>query len=342
MDKESRIELLRRQRLLHGEKKVKRITHHATVQLNDENPHKSKSIWSLLNKKEQKKTSIDRSYPISANEQPKETQEKNFGKIRVSWRIFSGILTILFSAVIFVAWRSPDFQVGVVEVKGIERISQNDVMNSFEVMQKPIITIQPEEIAQKISDSFPEFKDINVTVSLPNKITVNLTERKPVIAWKVKDMTIWIDSVGIVFPARGQTGELLTIESYSLPVFSYPDEDETNILMDKFQLKRNYWKLPFYSMIWYEYHRLIDPGLLDAIVRLNAQIPSEKVLLFDPHRGLGWNDPHGWNIFVGFNLEQINEKWLTYEKIVSELTSKGIRPTLVSVEYLHAPYYRLD
>ena len=53
-------------------------------------------------------------------------------------------------------------------------------------------------------------------------------------------------------------------------------------------------------------------------------------------------DTFGWKIFVGFNLEQINEKWLTYEKIVSEFTSKGIRPTLVSVEYLHAPYYRLD
>ncbi len=112
--------------------------------------------------------------------------------------------------------------------------------------------------------------------------------------------------------------------------------------MDKFQLKRNYWKLPPFSMIWYEYHQFIDPGLLDAVIRLNTQIPSEKVLLFDPHRGLGWNDPRGWKAFIGFSLERIYEKWQAYEKIVSELINQGIQPTLVSVEYLHAPYYRLD
>ena len=343
MDKESRIELLRRQHLLQGEKDVKHMTRYAAIQLNDDTPPKSKLTLNLFKKKGKGKTILDRSFPISANEPEQKTQEKKVRKIRLSWRFFSSILVILFCAGILIAWQSADYQIGVVEVNGLERLSQDDVKKSFEVMQKAIITIQPEEIAQKIRSVFPELKDINVSVSLPNKVIINLTERKPIIAWKVNETTIWIDADGIVFPARGQTGELLTIESYSLPVFSYSSgKNDTEILMDKYQPKRSYWKLPPYSMIWYEYHHLIDPALFDAIIRLNTQIPSEKVLLFDQHRGLGWNDPHGWKIFVGFNLEQINEKWLTYEKIVNELTSQGIRPTLVSVEYLHAPYYRLD
>ena len=343
MDKDSRSELLRRQRLLQGDMKVKHITRRAAMQLNDDTPSKPKFNWSLFKKKNQAKLPFERPFPLSADGPLQKPQEKIVKKIRIGWRVFSGILVILFSAGILVAWRSPDYQVGVVEIKGIERISQDDVNHSFDITQKPIVTIKPDEIVQKISSAFPEFKDINVTVSLPNIVTIHLNERKPFIAWKVNEMTIWVDADGIVFPVRGQAGELLTIESYSLPVFSHPKEkDETEILMDKFQPKRNYWKLPPYSMIWYEYHRLIDPGFLDAVVRLNTQIPSEKVLLFDPHRGLGWNDPHGWKIFVGFNLERINEKWLAYEKIVSELISQGIRPTLVSVEYLNAPYYRLD
>ena len=343
MDKKSRIELLRRQRLFQGEKNVKHITRHAAMQLNGNKPHKSKFLWSLFNKKEQMKPPIDRPYPLSANAPPQKTQEKTIKKIHLSWRIISFILVILFSAVILVAWRSPDYQISMVEIKGLERISQDEVNNSFDILQKPIITIQPEEITQQISSVFPEFKDIKIIISLPNKVTVHLTERKPVIAWKVNETTIWIDADGIVLPARGQIGELITIESYSLPVFSYPKEkDGAEILITKLQPKRNYWKLPPYSMIWYEYHRLIDPGLLAAIVRLNTQIPSEKVLLFDSHRGLGWNDPRGWKIFVGFNLERINEKRLAYEKIASELINQGIQPTMVSVEYLHAPYYRLD
>ena len=343
MDKESRIELARRQRLFQGEKNVKHITHRAAMQLNDDEPHRFKFKWSLFNKKGQVKSSIDRSYPRSANEPSQKTQEKTIKRIYISWRIFSFILVIIFSAAILVAWQSPDYQISVVEIKGLERISQDEVNNSFDILQKPIITIQPEEIKQKITSVFPEFKNIKITVSLPNKVAILLTERKPVLAWNVNESTIWIDADGIVFPARGQPGELITIESYSLPVFSYPKaKDETELQMVKFQPKHNYWKLPPYSMIWYEYHRLIDPGLLTAIVRLNTQIPSEKVLLFDSHRGLGWNDPRGWKIFVGFNLERINEKWLAYEKIVNELIIQEIQPTLVSVEYLHAPYYRMD
>ncbi len=343
MDKKNRSELLRRQRLLQGDMNIKHITRHAATQLNDDVHSKQKFIPSLFKRKEQIKPSFERPYPLSANEPLQKTQEKKVRKIHISWRVLSGFLVTLFTAGILVAWQSPDYRVGVVEIKGIERISQDAVNNSFDVMQKPIITIQPDEIAQKIGSAFPEFKNIKVTVSLPNIVTVHLTERKPIIAWKVNETTLWIDSDGVVFPARGQFGELLTIESYSLPVFSYPNaKKETEILMDKFQPKHNYWKLPSYSMVWYEYHQFIDSGLLDAVIRLNTQIPSEKVLLFDSHRGLGWNDPRGWKAFVGFDLERIYEKWQAYEKIVGELINQGIQPTLVSVEYLHAPYFRLD
>jgi cell division protein FtsQ len=343
VDKESRIELLRRQRLFQGEKKVKHISHHAIMQLNDDKTHMSNFIRSLFNKKEKMKSNLDRPYPLSANETAQNKQVKIVKKIHLSWRILSCILVIFFSAIISVAWQSPDFQISQVEIQGLERISQDEATNSIDILQKPIITIQPEEIIQNIISAFPEFKEVRITVALPNKVTIHVTERKPIIAWKVNETTIWIDTDGVVFPERGQAGELLTIESYSLPVFSYPKEkDETDILLIKFQPKRNYWKLPPHSMIWYKYHRLIDSGLLSAIVQLNTQIPSEKVLLYDSLRGLGWNDPRGWKIFIGFNLERINEKWLAYEKIASELINQGIQPTMVSVEYLHAPYYRLD
>jgi cell division protein FtsQ len=343
VEKDSRSELRRRQRLLQGEINVKHITRRAASQLNDETSPKQKISFSLFKKKERNKSAFERPYPLTANEPLPKSESKFSKKIHISWRVLSGLLVMIFSACISVVWRSPDYQVSTVEIKGLERISQDEVSNSFEVMQKPIISIKPDEITQKIGSAFPEFKDIQVTVLLPNTVIVNLTERKPIIAWKINDMSIWIDADGIVFPARGQTGAVLTIESSSLPVFSNPGGIvETEMLMDKYQLKRNYWKLPSFSMIWYAYHQAIEPGFLSAVVRLNSQSPSEKVLIFDSHRGLGWNDSRGWKIFVGFDLDRINEKWLAYQQIVSEIIKQGIQPTLVSVEYLHAPYYRTD
>jgi hypothetical protein len=341
VEKENRIELLRRQRLLQGEKKIKKITRHAAIHLDDESGDHPKIKFNLINKKEKK--GDERPFPLSANELPSDPRQKKVRKIRIGWRFFSAILSLAFSVCLLTGWRSTDFQVGSIEVNGTERISPEEVKASFNEIQKPIYTVIPEEITQKISLAFPEFKNIRVSAILPNKIMVSLSERKPVLAWKFNDVLIWIDEEGIFIPARGQYDGLLTVQSSSLPIFSHPKlNNETDPEIDKYQEKHNYWKLPRFSMVWFEYHRYMDPGLLNAIVQLNSQIPAERTFLYDPHRGLGWNDAHGWKIFVGLDLTKINEKMLAYEKIVSELTSQEIYPSLISVEYLHAPYYRLD
>ena len=86
----------------------------------------------------------------------------------------------------------------------------------------------------------------------------------------------------------------------------------------------------------------IDKALLTAILLLNAWMPEEETLLFQKIRGLGWRDTRGWDVFVGQKLENINDKMVMYETIVQELEKDNIYPTMVSVEFLHAPYYRTD
>jgi len=86
----------------------------------------------------------------------------------------------------------------------------------------------------------------------------------------------------------------------------------------------------------------IDKALLTAILQLNAWMPQEKTLLFQQQRGLGWTDVRGWDVYIGQKLEKINEKMMMYETIVKELDNQEIKPTMVSVEFLHAPYYRTD
>jgi hypothetical protein len=51
-------------------------------------------------------------------------------------------------------------------------------------------------------------------------------------------------------------------------------------------------------------------------------------------------DPNGWQVYIGKDLNQFEAKMATYQAIISELESRGIRPTLVSVEHLDAPFYR--
>jgi hypothetical protein len=57
---------------------------------------------------------------------------------------------------------------------------------------------------------------------------------------------------------------------------------------------------------------------------------------------LGWNDPNGWEVFFGSQGNDMNQKLAVYKSLVERLQSEGIQPALISVEYIHAPYYRME
>jgi len=109
------------------------------------------------------------------------------------------------------------------------------------------------------------------------------------------------------------------------------------LIQDKQEFKASQSSLSFFAQ-----PKLINKNLLSAILQLNAWMPDEETLLFQAVRGVGWQDVRGWDVFIGQKLENINDKMVMYETIVQKLEKDGINPTLVSVEFLHAPYYRTD
>jgi cell division protein FtsQ len=342
-EQDRRSDSLRRQRALKQAEHLDQVGKRAAHKI-DQSESKKNGLH-LFQRKSKKIAEMDdfRSSPF-ANKSDQITPEKPARKrIKLSWRILSGSLTIILFACVIIAWRSPDFQVGKINIYGLQRISQEDVLNQLDITARPLFTIKPEEIINVINSAFPEFNDVKVELNLPNQVSITVSERQPLIAWQLEKRTLWIDENGFLFPERGQGLPLITIQSQVLPYFYYTQmDDQPVVLMDKALPKRDDWKKSSDSMSWFEYHRQMNPTLQIAILRLAMQIPNEKVFLYDDQRGLGWDDARGWKVFVGFDLDRINEKWSMYEKIVDDLIKQGVHPTLISLEYLHAPYYRMD
>ena len=71
-------------------------------------------------------------------------------------------------------------------------------------------------------------------------------------------------------------------------------------------------------------------------------LPEGNTLNYDPQYGLGWRDPQGWLIYFGKDISNIDMKLAEYETIIAELQAKNLRPALISIEYLYAPFYRLE
>ncbi len=152
---------------------------------------------------------------------------------------------------------------------------------------------------------------------------------------------MWVDTEGYLIPARGTAPQLLTILANSMPVYQLDhdlrDDGAVKIIQDKSISKPGVSDLAFFSQ-----SKHLDSNLLVGVLQLNAWMPEESTLLYQKQRGLGWEDVRGWDVFVGSKLDSINDKMVMYETIVRNLEEQGINPTLVSVEFLYAPYYRVD
>ena len=63
---------------------------------------------------------------------------------------------------------------------------------------------------------------------------------------------------------------------------------------------------------------------------------------FDPTHGIGWQDPAGWIVYFGLDGSDMLQKLQMYDAIVKDLQSRNVTPEFISVEFLHAPYYRME
>jgi hypothetical protein len=65
-------------------------------------------------------------------------------------------------------------------------------------------------------------------------------------------------------------------------------------------------------------------------------------LIYSHEHGLGWKDGRGWEVYFGTDIQDIDMKLQVYKAILKEIKKKDVRPIFISVEFVHAPYYRLE
>ena len=262
-------------------------------------------------------------------------------RFKPGWRLLSFVLVVALAYCVLTAFRSPEYQVSTVEISGLQRLSAEEVLGNLNIVGDHIFAVQPKEIVDSIAASYPELRDIQVTVSLPAKVSITVVERQPMFTWKMSNSTMWVDTEGYLIPARGEAAAMLTIDADALPLYQL-DEDLREFGSSKVIQDKTIRKPGQSTMMFFAQTKHIDSNLLVAVLQLNAWMPNENTLLYQNQRGLGWADARGWDVFVGQKLESINDKMVMYETIVRNLEEQGINPSVVSVEFLNAPYYRVD
>jgi len=232
-------------------------------------------------------------------------------------RWLSGAATGLLVFLLYTLWTSSAFAVTAAEVHGNQRLGTAEINAALQLAGQPIFKAVPAQIVANLRNDYPDLASVRVHVGIPNRLVVDVVERQPVLAWTQGDTTHWIDAQGVAFPPRGSVAGLIPVKAWAAPL-----QLQTHPATPLFQR-------PF-----------VAPQVVRALAALYPYMPQGVVMTYDPTYGIGWQDTHGWSVYFGQTTDDILMKMQVYQAIVATLTQQGIQPTLISVAYLDAPFYK--
>ncbi len=237
--------------------------------------------------------------------------------VQVGWRTVSGLLSLAFGLLLVILWSMPQCHVQAAQIEGLQRLAPQDVNDALGIDGQSIFMLDTDKMAQELQTTFPELGDITMEVKLPAEVDVYVSERQPVLAWKQSNRTIWVDAEGVGFFARNDDPSLVTIFAKDAPTAILEGMENSH-------------------------EQFLSKEMVAAIQKIVKIAPAKTPIIYDHQNGLGWEDKRGWKTYFGTDLNEIDLKMRIYEAIVKYVTVQGITPTMISVAYVHAPFYRLE
>lgn len=234
------------------------------------------------------------------------------------WRSVSFLLSAALGLALYFAFKLPQLRVTEAQLAGNQILTTAEVNSVLNISGQPIFLIIPSELETRLRLNYPELVSVQVNLSLPNRVTVNVSERKPLIRWEQGGGYTWISEDGVAFRPRGEMIGLISVVAESAPLVGGGEADPLN-------------PAPF-----------ISTEMVLSLKGLASHVPPGMPILYEPRMGFGWNDPRGWRAYFGTTAHDVELKMRVYEEMVKSLTERGIRPALINVTFPTAPYYRMS
>jgi cell division septal protein FtsQ len=279
-----------------------------------------------LQKRRPTKSKVRRRFDLSLSVPGAEMRLPAIPQVTFGMRLISGVMVVGLVFMLYFLWNSPTFRVNVAQITGLQRLSGQDVNTVLNITGKPIFQLNTAQLEDQLTQAFPEFSSVSVQIGFPNEVSVSVDERTPILTWKQDGRTVLVDPNGFAFPQRELTGGApsLVIEASGPPPALQPAVPEAAGSENIDQQAQ-----------------FIPVEMVSAILSMSAVAPANSTLIYNKDHGLGWKDAQGWEAYLG-DVHDIDMKLKVYQALVKQLKKDRLKPVLISVEYVHNPYYRLE
>ena len=142
-------------------------------------------------------------------------KEKRKRRIRA---FLKGVLIVtIVAGALLALMLSPLFKLEEIEVQGNSKITENEIKLLSEInIEQNLFTINNNEVINKI-ESNPYIEEVKITKLLPDKILIEVKERKATYALKHNGQYVYINNQGYILETAETAGELTEIISYKTP-----------------------------------------------------------------------------------------------------------------------------
>jgi hypothetical protein len=261
---------------------------------------------------------------------------------RVGWRVASFILMLVLGFAFYWLWNAPQFTVSEdrVNVEGLQRVDKLSLLEETGALNRPVFLMDADELEETLPDKIPALEKINISVGILGGVSFKVVERVPVLTWDQESIgqVSWVDDKGMLYPAIGSSEGLIYVQANANPPGPAVDEDLT-ASAESVAATQTGEKIVDQSTS----SQLLEPDLIAGLVYLQDYLPVDTTLVYDGDHGFGWQDPEtGAMVYFGKKLDQVAMRYAVYQEIVNMFKDKERKPVLISVEYLQAPFYRLE
>lgn len=221
-------------------------------------------------------------------------------------KLSSFLMLGLLGWVLYLLFTKPLFFVRTAEIRGNVAVSAREIYTISGIDRQSIFWVNPSETIKKIT-RLPNIKSASVSLLLPARVVIEVTERRPELVWQTGQTLWWIDQEGTVVPSKEDlTGMLRIIDDDRQPLE------------------------PGYQ---------IDANIIQGAQTLRVLAPDVSVIRYSRLRGLTVATPEGWPVYLGGGSE-IKAKLVVLTAVLADLKERNIAPAYIDLRDPLRPVYK--
>lgn len=198
----------------------------------------------------------------------------------------AGVLVVLLVGALYAMFNLDFFFVGEPVVIGNKIVPSQEIAQVSGMRGWNVFFVEPRSVEAAVR-TLPEFKDVQVYVTLPNTLEIYTTERKPLFVWEVAGKNYWVDEEGIAMRPRGMVQTGWHVRDSEGKAVSYGER--------------------------------INPDAFNAAISLiNVWEGAPKFFEWTKTHGLTLRDGHGWLVYFG-SASQMQDKVTALQIVTTQL-----------------------